>query len=84
MIYLVHYDRSQRALLLVREFADEDSEQATQAKLQIELDRLGKAANEEIVLLSAASAAVLRETHGRYFRSVAEMGVAWRLALGVE
>jgi hypothetical protein len=63
------YRRETGELLLQESFADGD----TAMRRQFELERVPEYADTEIVVLSADSEETLRETHGRYFFTAAEL-----------
>lgn len=70
--FLIVYD--QRAGKLVRkiEYGDADRDAALQARFDLELrHRLDP--NLEVVLLGAKDEDTLRQTHGRYFKTVGEL-----------
>ena len=70
VIHLVLVYRRETGELLVKEsFVDGD----TAMRRQFELERVPEYADTEIVVLSADSEETLRETHGRYFFTVAEL-----------
>lgn len=63
------YRREAGELLLQESFADGD----TAMRRQFVLERVPEYADTEIVVLSADSEETLRETHGRYFHTAAEL-----------
>jgi hypothetical protein len=63
------YRREAGELLLQESYADGD----TAMRRQFELERVPDYADTEIVVLSADSEQTLRETHGRYFFTAAEL-----------
>lgn len=78
MIFLVHYDRAQGALLSLQEFADCDRAVAATAKLDLEISLLGLNGTNEVVLLQAESMDDLLKTHGRYFNTLEQLKAADR------
>ena len=70
MIFLIEYDRTHGTLLQLKRFAPEESVEANQARLGLELERMGAGLEREIVILEAVSEAQLRKTHRRYFESI--------------
>ena len=73
MIYLLHYDRAQGKLVMIREFADQERDEASRARIQLEIDLMNHSNGHEIVVLEAASESDLRETHRRYFESLGSL-----------
>lgn len=63
------YHRERATLMLKESFADGD----VAMRRRFELERQPEFADMEIVVLSADSEATLRETHGRYFLTDAEL-----------
>jgi hypothetical protein len=63
------YQREAAKLLLKESFADGD----TAMRRRFELERQPEYADMEVVVLSADSEDTLRETHGRYFLTTAEL-----------
>ena len=63
------YQRERGLLLLKESFTDGD----VAMRRRFELERQPEYADMEIVVLSANSEATLRETHGRYFLTDAEL-----------
>ena len=70
--FLIVFDRPHRRLE-VREFDEAQRDAAFAARLRAEHEHAGDP-NTEVVLLSAPSRDMLMRTHGRYFRTLAEMG----------
>lgn len=73
MLFLLHYNRSAGTLVSVREFPDKDITHASAEKLRLEIDLLGSASGQEVVLLEADSREALQKTHARYFETLDEM-----------
>lgn len=73
MIFLIHYSRHQGMLVSMRNFDDDERDQASSAKVDLEISLLEEEESPEIVLLEADSEDALRLTHGRYFRSLAQL-----------
>jgi hypothetical protein len=67
--FLLVYDRRRGKLLEEREFAD--STIALRARFALERETDNK--DIEIVVLGAESAAVIRQTHARYFQTISEL-----------
>jgi len=82
MIYLVTYDRVSSTTIAIRGF--NDSAEASQEKLRVELDMLKSGEKYEVVVLEAADEMALRRTHGRYFSGNApiEIGEGYDESLG--
>lgn len=74
MIFLVEYDRHAGKLISMRTFESSDRKVASQSRLELEISLMSQGLSREVVLLEAASEAALRETHGRYFRGIKQMG----------
>ena len=73
MLFLIEYDRVRGKLVTFREFADNDSNAAQAARLELELDRNRSGIESEIVLLEAPNEEALRRTHRRYFATLSEL-----------
>lgn len=73
MLFLVEYDRARGEIVSFRAFADAHRQEATDTRLELELDLHRRGIEREVVLLEAASEAALRRTHRRYFESLAEL-----------
>lgn len=72
MIFILNYDRSQRRILSLDEFNDDEVAQAD--ALRAKLEEQFRARNDvEIVTLGSANLATLRITHGRYFLTGEEL-----------
>ena len=69
MILVIEYDRAQGRSLQMERFADDDRAAANQTRLGIELRLFRERIVREVVTLQAASEAILRRTHTRYFTS---------------
>lgn len=69
-IFLIIYERKTGKLLQITEFDESRRQEASAARLQLELDSLLSVRDREIVLLEAPSREALLETHGRYFEGV--------------
>ena len=69
MIFLMQYDRRAGRLVTFTSFREQDRALAEKARLDIELRTERNVLNNEVVLLEAASEAVLRRTHRRYFQN---------------
>ena len=70
MIFLIRYNPV-IGCVIVRGFEDEQRQQATAARLDLEIELAESGHNEEVVILEAEDEAALRRTHRRYFASIA-------------
>ncbi|MEV6847801.1 hypothetical protein [Actinoplanes sp. NPDC051411] len=68
--YLLVYDRARGKLLAEREFSDNGA--ALKERFRLEREHM-RNKDIEIVVLEADSAAAIRRTHARYFRTAAEL-----------
>lgn len=73
MIFLLEYNRPEGKLITFREFDATDRQKAHDAQLELELDLHRKGISHEIVLLEASNAEALRESHGRYFKTISQI-----------
>jgi hypothetical protein len=69
--FVVVYDR-RFGLRDIQRFTDEEHDQAVKTWFALE-DEHRDESDLEVVLLSAASEDVIRHTHGRYFKTLAEL-----------
>ena len=76
MLFLVEYDRASGTLLRLTQFPDALREEASNARLELEIQLLGISVVREVVLLEAASEDALRMTHDRYFKNVSDLATA--------
>lgn len=76
MIFLIDYDRRAGRIVTFKKYGDSARQQATEARLQLELDLNRQGIEREVVLLDAPSEEILRMTHARYFSSVPELAKA--------
>ena len=70
MIFLIHYNRSAGEIVELKQFEQSQRVQAEDARLEMELDLIGKNDGDEVCLLEASSIEALRKTHRRYFESL--------------
>jgi hypothetical protein len=70
--FLLVYDRRTGHLRTVRRFAEDQHEAAVDARFTCE-EMTRDEPDVEVVLLSARSERALKRTHGRYFKSLAEL-----------
>ncbi|RYZ91559.1 MAG: hypothetical protein EOP06_06775 [Proteobacteria bacterium] len=70
MIFLIQYDRSAAKLISMTAYEDGQREDASGAKLELEISLLGSSAVNEVVLLEAPTEEHLRKTHRRYFETL--------------
>lgn len=78
MIFLIVYDRRVGRIVTLREFEDSARPLAEEARLEADLTYRGQMASHEVIILEAASAAALRETHRRYFENLEELATRGR------
>jgi hypothetical protein len=76
VIFLIDYNRTSGTISTLRSFPDSARQEASEARLALELDQKQKGIEHEVVLLEAASEQALRKTHRRYFEGVAELAQA--------
>ncbi len=74
MVFLIDYDRPTGKLVQFRKFDESDRQTAHDIRLELErkLNREGNR-DREVVVLEAPTEEQIRHTHGRYFKSVAEL-----------
>lgn len=73
MIFLIHYDRASGKLVSIESYDDRDRALASDAKMNLEISLLGSNGSVEVVLLEAPSEEDLKETHSRYFKTLAQL-----------
>lgn len=73
MIFLIEYDRKAGLLVQLREFLPSSRQEASRARLELEIEHLKAGVRREVVLLEANSEEDLRRTHNRYFRGVSDL-----------
>lgn len=73
MIFLLEYDRHAGQLNSLKTFESNMREEASQARLELEISLMTRKLSREVVLLEAATEEALRKTHSRYFRGVRQM-----------
>jgi electron transfer flavoprotein alpha/beta subunit len=75
MKFLIEYDRTEARLLRSpRQFGPDDTQALEQAYRLAESDYLLAGRQVEVVVLEADSLGDLAATHGRYFKTLNEMG----------
>lgn len=67
--FVLVYDRPRESLLELREFGQDELLAAEQYRLERQRDALAGHLDRDVILLQAASRAVLEQTHGSYFLS---------------
>lgn len=80
MLFLIEYDRPTRKLVQFRTFKDSERELAYKARLETELrlNREGRLTDgREVVILEGPDEETIRHTHGRYFKTAAELVDEW-------
>ena len=73
MIFLLEYDRQAGQLLRLDVFESNQKEEASKARLELEIALFELGVSREVVLLEAESAEALRKTHNRYFGDVSDL-----------
>jgi hypothetical protein len=73
MLFLIDYDRREGKIVEILRFSDADRHRAEETRLQLELRLNRSGIDREVVLLDATDEQALRQTHGRYFRSITEL-----------
>jgi hypothetical protein len=73
MLFLIQYHRRAGKLVRLERFATSQRAEASQARLDLEIELRHRGLNHEVVILEAASEEVLRKTHGRYFLGMREL-----------
>ncbi|MEH8015772.1 hypothetical protein MN202_00880 [Rheinheimera muenzenbergensis] len=69
MLFLIEYNRQQGEIVSMTSYADEQHEQVSDARLQLELRLRRERAQREVVVLVAENEEALRKTHARFFKS---------------
>jgi hypothetical protein len=70
--FLLVYDQAAGKVTRLTEYSDADQDAGLQARFDLELQHRLEP-NIEVVLLGARDEETLRETHGRYFKTVGEL-----------
>jgi len=78
MRYLVVYDGAASKLIRILQFGQDETLALDVAYASAEAEYLLNGREVEIVVLEADSREALATTHGRYFRTLAELGQAYR------
>lgn len=73
MIFLLHYDRTDSNLIMIKEYEDDQRSMASEARLELEISLIGSDGIHEVVLLEADSQEHLRMTHARYFETYEQL-----------
>jgi hypothetical protein len=73
MIFLIEYDRRQGRLVSLKPFDETKRRSAERARLKLELRLNALGIQHEVVLLEAANKDALKQTHGRYFKTLREL-----------
>ena len=71
MLFLIEYDRNQGEVITIQEFDNSENAQNARLEMELKLHRLG--ISHEIVVLEAATEEALRRTHRRYFENLGEL-----------
>ena len=70
--FLIVYDQRAGSIISINEFRDEDRDAALDARFTLERQHAHEP-HVEVVALGADDRAALERTHGRYFKSVAQL-----------
>lgn len=73
MLFLIEYNRSRGEIVTFKEFDDDESRTAEQARLEMELDLNRRGVEREVVLLEAENEEAVRRTHRRYFEDLTQL-----------
>lgn len=73
MLFLIDYDRKSGQIVQFKKYDATMHAQASEERLQLELELNRKGIEREVVLLEAATEADLRRTHRNYFATLAEL-----------
>ncbi|HUI43564.1 MAG TPA: hypothetical protein VL523_16505 [Terriglobia bacterium] len=73
MLFLIEYDRPTGTLMQFRKFDESERQAAQDARLKLELALNDGGFEHEVVILDAPNEEALRRTHGRYFKTLAEL-----------
>ncbi|HMD98626.1 MAG TPA: hypothetical protein VKM93_15000 [Terriglobia bacterium] len=82
MIFLIEYDRPTGTLVQFIKFEDSLRQAAAQARLDLELRLNREGVQHEVVTLEAPSEEAVRHSHGRYFKTIAELVEDWVASTG--
>ena len=73
MLFLIEYDRRSGTLVQFRKLHESERQAAHDARLELELELNKRGVQHEVVILDAPNEETLRRTHGRYFKTLAEL-----------
>jgi hypothetical protein len=73
MIFLIEYDRSRGQIVSFESFSNAEWQKAEGKRLELELKLFREGIEREVVLLEAASEAIIRRTHRRYFEDLTQL-----------
>lgn len=73
MIFLIDYDRDRGEIVSFRRFDNSERDEASEKRLQLELDNSRNGIFREVVLLEAKDEIAVRRTHRRYFETLDEL-----------
>ena len=73
MIFLIEFDRAAHRIFRFEHFDDAQREVAVKRRLALEIETATAKLDHEVVLLEAADEKQIRQTHGRYFKSVEDL-----------
>lgn len=78
MFFLIEYDRRRGELIRFQRFDDSERQAALDARLELELSLNREGVTErEVVILEGPNEEVVRHTHGRYFKTPADLVKEW-------
>lgn len=75
--FLIVYDRAATKIVQLREYAENERQQALDERFQLER-RNRDNGDLEIVVLDAPNRATIEKTHGRYFKTLAQLAAGVR------
>jgi hypothetical protein len=73
MLFLIEYDPPTGTLVQFRKFDKSQQELARRERLDLEISLNRQGIQHEVVILDAPSEELVRHTHGRYFKTLAEL-----------
>ncbi len=73
MLFLIEYDRPSGKIVEMQKFDNAAKHEAEDARLELELRLNREGIEHEVVILDAPNEEAVRRTHGRYFKTLAEL-----------
>lgn len=73
MLFLIEYDRAKGTVEDFQTFEESQRQVAQDTRLELELWLNERGVEHEVVILDAPNEEALRHTHGRYFKTLAEL-----------